>query len=741
MLNINGKKLCGNCFNPIKNEPCPYCGYKKSTYKPEPGALPVESVLMGRYSVGEVLGKGGFGVTYKAYDTRNDRIVAVKEYYPNGLVHRDTGTTQISVSSSQYEENFKTGADKFYNEAKTVARFNGSPNIVNVYEFFYENSTVYYSMEFLDGVDLKHYAKSLGGRIPQEKALYIMNIITDALLIAHSMNVLHRDISPDNIFVTKDGGIKLIDFGAARQVLAEQSKSLSVILKQGFAPLEQYQRRGKQGPWTDIYALGATVFYILTGKLPDEATERLDYPDIGNAADYGVDESFWEIIRKCMEVRSADRYQSINQLKEALNGLEINPEPVLINGGSNGDFPKTVPLSAKTEQSTAHNTVAAAGAALGGTARQEDNTEEKKKGGFVLFLHSLKGKIIMGAAACVLIVGIVLGIVLAGNAKREPTGGGNAGDAEETLVADNGTSGEKENGGNPVPGGEAVERETKPGISPEDGTTVRRQEDGDSTEPDETEDTPQTAGQEQPDTVAQNSIEKPTEKQTQKPAEKPTEKQTQKPAEKPTEKQTQKPTEKPTQKPTEAPTQKPTVPSVPKPTEPVYSGPAPVVKSCGGGMVESLRGLKSFTTNYPDYLTVTADGRSISLSSLTRSAYTDEGSEYPYKYTVDFNAIGADSVTVRVALPDGRESEITYSKPTTSSSGGIGVQTSGKNLIIKSDDFDGVTVKVDGNIISHDKFTFTSPDKYTLDFSQFGSGTHNYTVNYKTNNLSGSITV
>ncbi len=215
MLNINGKKLCGNCFNPIKNEPCPYCGYKKSAYRPEPGALPVESVLMGRYSVGEVLGKGGFGVTYKAYDIRNDRIVAVKEYYPNGLVHRDTGTTQISVSSSRYEENFRSGADKFYDEAKTVARFNGNPNIVNVYEFFYENSTVYYSMEFLDGVDLKHYVKSQGGRIPQENALYIMNVITDALLIAHSMNVLHRDISPDNIFVTKDGGIKLIDFGAS----------------------------------------------------------------------------------------------------------------------------------------------------------------------------------------------------------------------------------------------------------------------------------------------------------------------------------------------------------------------------------------------------------------------------------------------------------------------------------------------------------------------------------------------
>ncbi|MCM1309378.1 MAG: hypothetical protein NC223_12325, partial [Butyrivibrio sp.] len=129
MLNFNGKKLCGNCFSPIKSEPCPVCGYKKNAYKPEAGVLPVESVLMGRYSVGQVLGKGGFGVTYKAYDIRDGRVVAIKEYYPNGLVHRDTGTTQISVSSSQYEENFKSGADKFYEEAKMVSRFNGNPNI------------------------------------------------------------------------------------------------------------------------------------------------------------------------------------------------------------------------------------------------------------------------------------------------------------------------------------------------------------------------------------------------------------------------------------------------------------------------------------------------------------------------------------------------------------------------------------------------------------------------------------
>lgn len=705
MLNINGKKLCGNCFNPIKNEPCPYCGYKKSAYRPEPGALPVESVLMGRYSVGEVLGKGGFGVTYKAYDIRNDRIVAVKEYYPNGLVHRDTGTTQISVSSSRYEENFRSGADKFYDEAKTVARFNGNPNIVNVYEFFYENSTVYYSMEFLDGVDLKHYVKSQGGRIPQENALYIMNVITDALLIAHSMNVLHRDISPDNIFVTKDGGIKLIDFGAARQVLAEQSKSLSVILKQGFAPLEQYQRRGKQGPWTDIYALGATVFYILTGKLPDEATERLDYPDIGKASDYGVDEGFWEIIQKCMEIRIADRYQSVHQLKEALNGLEIRPLPIVIDSGNDADIPVIGPASVPSEQ-TAVNTAAVGGTVLEKQERQADD-ERKKKVGLLLFLRSSKGKIITGAAVVVLVLGAVLGAVLAKAAKQRTVGGGDIKRETAALVADNDTTAESENSGNEATGEAQIQPRPDPDDPGEDRTTERGQESGDSTRPYESEDTPQSSAEERTEAPAQKPTEKPVESSPEKPA------------------------EKPTQKPTEAP----------KPTAPVYSGPAPVVKSCGGSMVESLRGLRSFTINYPDHLTVTADGRQISLSLLTRADYTDDGSEYPYKYTVNFDSIGADSCTVRVALPDGRADEITLTKPTTSPSGGVSMQTSGKNLIITSDDFDGVTVKVDGNVISHDKFTSTAPGEYTLDFSQFGTGTHTYNINYKSNNLSGSITV
>ena len=155
-MNIKGKKICDNCFSPCKKEPCEHCGYKKSSYHPEIGILPVGTVLKQRYCIGLVLGKGGFGVTYRAYDMRDDRVVAIKEYYPNGIAHRDTGTTGVSVSGSQ--DVFKTGADKFFEEAKTVSRFNGNPNIVGVFEFFYENNTVYYVREYLEGMDLRQTA-------------------------------------------------------------------------------------------------------------------------------------------------------------------------------------------------------------------------------------------------------------------------------------------------------------------------------------------------------------------------------------------------------------------------------------------------------------------------------------------------------------------------------------------------------------------------------------------------------
>ena len=428
-MNIKGKKLCDNCFYDIKNEPCSNCGYKKSQYRPEAGILPVGTVLKQRYHIGLVLGRGGFGVTYKAYDMQMDKIVAIKEYYPNGIAHRDTGTTQMTLTDATQKESFNTGAEKFFEEAKTVSRFNGNPNIVSVYEFFYENSTVYYVMEYLEGCDLKHYIKERGGKISQGQVMTVLNVITDALLITHSLDVMHRDISPDNIYINSNGEVKLIDFGAARQVIAEQSKSLSVILKQGFAPLEQYQRKGKQGPWTDIYALGATCVYALTGKVPDDATERIENPELGEAGEYGIDEKLWAVLEKCLAIRTVDRYQSVLELKEALKEVNIIPAPIVL--AKKEEIPLTVAVAGDYSSHSTSNDIQAT-VAVDVTENQisgaDMENKEESKPPILMFLQSRNGIMALAAVLVVLVVAIAVIVIASssgGNNQVANNGGNN----------------------------------------------------------------------------------------------------------------------------------------------------------------------------------------------------------------------------------------------------------------------------------------------------------------------------
>lgn len=327
MVTINNKKLCEHCFAEINTEPCPKCGYDRASYRNDPITLMLGSVLNGRYMIGRVIGKGGFGITYLAYDLKLDSRIAVKEYYPMGLALRTPGNTRVSVSNQESEETFQNGAEKFYNEAKMVAKFNGNPNIVSVHDFFYENDTVYFTMGYLEGETLKSYIKR--NPVTEGQAVNIMQDISNALMAAHSMRILHRDVSPDNIMLCDDGTIRLLDFGAARQVMAEQSQSLSVILKQGFAPLEQYQKRGKQGPWTDIYALGATVYNALTGDILDDSISRLDDDSDFQGNKHGISDELWNIIRKSTMLKPEDRYRDVFELKKDLNELTIEPEAIV----------------------------------------------------------------------------------------------------------------------------------------------------------------------------------------------------------------------------------------------------------------------------------------------------------------------------------------------------------------------------------------------------------------------------
>lgn len=209
-----------------------------------------------------------------------------------------------------------------------ISQFNGNPNIVEVYEFFSENDTVYFAMEFLWGQTLKEYIRDKG-ILTAPQALYVAKGVANALAVAHKASVLHRDISPDNIILCGGGKVKLIDFGAARQVVAELSQSFSVILKPGFAPLEQYNKKGNQGPWTDIYALGATLYFALTGDIPEDPMARFDDDDTFKENLFDIDSELWSIIVKATSLKNDDRYKNAEEMLNDLNKVGLEPEPVI----------------------------------------------------------------------------------------------------------------------------------------------------------------------------------------------------------------------------------------------------------------------------------------------------------------------------------------------------------------------------------------------------------------------------
>ena len=268
-------RRCWNCFKTLQEglEVCPYCGDPMSEGTDEPRYLKPGTVLMQRYTIGKVVGAGGFGITYAAWDEVLQQKVAIKEYMPGEFSTRAPGQTEVSVYGGEKEEQYETGMAKFFNESRRLAAFENTPGIVKIYNSFEENRTAYIVMEFLEGETLSERLKR-EGKLSEADALNIMLPILQALDEVHHQGILHRDIAPNNIFLTSDGEVKLLDFGAARSVTGTHSKSLSVLYKAGYTPEEQYRSRSDQGPWTDVYACAATLYKMLTGATPPEALER-----------------------------------------------------------------------------------------------------------------------------------------------------------------------------------------------------------------------------------------------------------------------------------------------------------------------------------------------------------------------------------------------------------------------------------------------------------------------------------
>lgn len=334
---------CEYCFELYEEEiargVCPHCGYHPGFIPKDPRYLPLGMRVNDRYVVGGVIGDGGFGITYRAWDTKLRVCVALKEYYQRGVVNRIPGTTQVFIAAPDRAEEFCYGKDRLLREAQIVSKFQ-SDAIVRVNDFFEENGTSYMVMEILDDQTLTEHLKEFNRTLDVDEVRRIAEQLCEALKEIHGADVIHRDIAPDNIFITPEGKIKIIDFGSARLSKEDVVERL-ILVKEGFSPIEQYEvidlRQDLQQGWTDLYAVGATLYYCLTGVRPDESRIRKAAVDEGRPdiqepmqLNPNVPEDLNNIIMKAMAINIHERFQTADEMLEALRGeVKVLPLPVV----------------------------------------------------------------------------------------------------------------------------------------------------------------------------------------------------------------------------------------------------------------------------------------------------------------------------------------------------------------------------------------------------------------------------
>ncbi len=320
---------CFGCMEEIQGYPCPHCGFDPRSVKGIEYALPMGTILAGKYLVGRVLGQGGFGITYVGWDIALERKVAIKEYYPSGQVSRNPGsrglTWYTSVQSQQAKQN---GTQMFLKEARKMSKVDDIPNVVRVRDLFQENETAYIVMDFVEGETLKARLEKTGP-LPWEQAKGIFLPAIQAMEQVHKAGLVHRDISPDNLMLTPDGKVKILDLGAAKDLSVNNGASSMQVAKGGFSPFEQYTQRGSSGPWTDVYAMAATIYYTLTGKLPPVATDRvvedtISWEEPGLKA---LSAQALEALQKAMVISAKNRMQSMEELEKGLYSTTVKPEP------------------------------------------------------------------------------------------------------------------------------------------------------------------------------------------------------------------------------------------------------------------------------------------------------------------------------------------------------------------------------------------------------------------------------
>ena len=328
-----GTTKCLGCIGDFDNSittVCPHCGYDQNAPAKEAYHLMPGTILKGRYLVGKSIGSGGFGITYIAWDALLDKRIAIKEYFPSELATRMHDATTVFPYDDERADFFQKGLDRFLDEARRLAKLNTLPNIVHVYDMFGENGTAYIIMDYVDGITLYELMLQNGGALPYQDVINLMVPVLNVLQMVHDHGIIHRDIAPDNI--KYDGNeITLLDFGAARTETARNSKSLSVIIKAGYAPEEQYRSSGVQGPWTDVYAVAAVMYHLITGKRPPESIERNVNDEIKTPTELGfqIPKNAENAIMNALNVKAEYRIQSAKEFADALSGF-VHVERVIV---------------------------------------------------------------------------------------------------------------------------------------------------------------------------------------------------------------------------------------------------------------------------------------------------------------------------------------------------------------------------------------------------------------------------
>lgn len=340
--------------------------------------------------------------------------VAIKEYMPSALATRHSDRYSVSLTG-KVEEDYQYGMDRFLDEAKILAKLQNTPHIVSVQNFFKKNGTAYFVMEYIDGMSLKSYLEKNGGKISYKRAISILQPVMEALVQVHGMNLLHRDISPDNIYITAKGESRLLDFGAARFALGD-GKSVSVILKHGYAPEEQYSSHGNQGPWTDVYAMGATLYRCITGLLPPDSLERIHGDTIRTPSEMGIriPADAENAIMKALAVRTENRFPNMEAFLGALNG--------------------NISLQEQVAASVSQRTQAAYGQESQGqtvyqqTSYKNEEVSAQKNASVSGFFSCMKAHPIVTVFSCGLLTVVILFVIIplafSGGEKKASTGGG-----------------------------------------------------------------------------------------------------------------------------------------------------------------------------------------------------------------------------------------------------------------------------------------------------------------------------